>query len=180
LSINNLVNLLKEKEDAIKDQKVELEKVIIPQIEKKRKLTTEKQEATVYESFEGLKSAFNLILETLGSGEEYYVFMLGESLKERRVINFFMNYHHKRIEKGIHVKLISRRKFRQVVEKEHKKKKTQVRYIDRILPVGTFIFKNHVMTVVFEDKPTAFVIKSEKNYNYYKEFFESVWKGAKK
>jgi hypothetical protein len=44
------------------------------------------------------------------------------------------------------------------------------------LPLGTYIFNGHVMTVVWGEVPTAFVIKSKKNYQYYKDFFEEVWK----
>ena len=55
----------------------------------------------------------------------------------------------------------------------------KVRFTGQKLPVGIFIFKNHVMTVVWEGKPTAFVIKSKRNYEYYKEFFEDTWKTAK-
>jgi len=34
------------------------------------------------------------------------------------------------------------------------------------------------MTVIWEGKPTAFVIKSRKNYDYYKDFFDDMWESA--
>jgi sugar-specific transcriptional regulator TrmB len=176
---NNIINILNEKEREIARQKKELQEEIIPRIESKRKLTEDKQEASVYESFDGIKAAFNLILDNLERGEEYQVFMLGDALKEKRVIRFFRNYHKKRIEKGIQTRLLSHKKYRDIVNKNHKYKSMKIRFTDQTLPVGTFIFKNHVMTVVWEEKPTAFVIRSRKNYEHYKEFFEEIWNRAK-
>lgn len=175
----NLVRFLNEKEREIIEQKKELEEKIIPQIELKRKLIEEKQEATVYESLEGIKSAFNLILDTLNQGEEYQVFMLGEALKEKSIIRFFQNYHKKRIERGIQVRLISENIFKEIIGKFHKYKNMKIRFTNQKLPIGTFIFKNYVMTVVLEEKPTAFAIKSRKNYEYYKAFFEDIWLKSK-
>ncbi len=176
----NLLSLLKEREQAIKEQKKELLEKIIPQIEEKRKMKEEIQEANIYEGFEGLKSAFNLILDNLQRGEEYLGFMLGESLSDKRVINFFQNYHKKRIEKGIKVRLISNIQFKKIINKNHKHFGMQIRFTNRIMPIGTFIFKGYHITVVYGEKPTAFVIKSKKNYEYYKAFFESIWERAKK
>jgi len=175
----NLIRILNDKEREILKQKKELEEKIIPQIELRRKLTEEKQEAIVYEYFEGLKSAFNLILDTLNPGEEYQVFMLGKALEEKRVIRFFRNYHAKRIEKGIKVRLLSQNIFKEVINKSHKYEGMKIRFTDQKLPVGVFIFRNHVMTVIWEEKPTAFLIKSRKNYEYYREFFEDLWLASK-
>ena len=56
----------------------------------------------------------------------------------------------------------------------------KVKYTNLKLPAGIFIYKNKVMTVVWKDNPTAFVITSKNNYEKYKEFFEEVWRIAKK
>ena len=175
----NLIRILNDKERAIETQKRELKETIIPQIMQRRKLTEDKQEATVYEGREGLKSAFNLILEALSRGEEYQAFVLGEPLKENLVIQFFKNYHKKRVEKGIIVRLLSNTGLKDTIKKYHIYKGMKVRFTGQKLPVGIFIFKNHVITVVWEGKPTAFVIKSKRNYEYYKGFFEDTWKTAK-
>jgi len=176
----NLLRIINEKEQQLSDQKRELEDKIIPEIEERKKFKEEKQEATVYEGFEGLRSAFNVILETLRKGEEYQVFTLGDELGRKEVISFFNNYHKKRIDKGITARLISQKKSKNVIEKEHRYQGMRILYTNRLFPVGTFIFKDHVMTVVWGEKPAAFIVKSRKNYGYQKEFFESLWKIAKK
>ena len=174
----NLIRLLNERQEEITKQKKELEDKIIPQIEQRRKLTEEKQEATIYESIKGLKSAFNLILESHKAGEEYRVFMLGETLEEKWVMRFLRSYHKKRIEKGIKVRLISDKRFKDFIRKYYIEKGMRFRFTNLKIPVGVFIFKNHVMTVIWEGKPTAFVIKSRKNYEYYKEFFDDMWEST--
>ena len=50
------------------------------------------------------------------------------------------------------------------------------KFTSQSLPTGLFIYKDHVMTIIWGERPTAFVIKSKKNYEYYKEFFEDMWK----
>jgi len=175
----NILRLLTEREKAIAGQKKELEEKILPEIERKRKQTEEKQEAVVYESMEGLKAAMNYMLDVVGKGGEYQVFVIGEVLKEKRVIDFFKEYHKKRLAKGVSGRRLSSVEFRDILEKYHKSRNIPMRFTSQKLPVGVFIFKNHVMTMIWEEKPTAFVIKSRKNYQYYKEFFEDLWKTAK-
>lgn len=175
----NLIRILNERKKEIAEQKRELEEKIIPKIEKRRKLTEDKQEATVYESYNGVKVAFNLILDLVKPGEEYQVFTVGEVLKEKKVINFFRNYHKKRMQKKIKIRLISEKKYKKTIEKFHVYKGMKFRYTNQKIPIGIYIFKNNVMTIIWGEKPTAFVIKSKKNYEYYKEFFEDVWAVSK-
>src|SRR3989338_9632805 len=52
---HNLIELLGNKEKQIIQQKKEIEE-LIPQIELKRKLAKEKQEATIYEGLDGIKA----------------------------------------------------------------------------------------------------------------------------
>ncbi len=176
----NILRLLNEKEKAIRLQKEELEESIIPQIEKRRKMTEEKQEAVIYESMEGLRAAFDYMLNVVGRGGEYQVFVFGEVLKEKRVINFFIDYHKRRLAKGVSGRRLSNVEFRDILEKYYRSKNIPMRFTNQKLPIGVFIFKGHVMHIIWEEKPTAFVIKSRKNYQYYKEFFEDLWKTAKK
>jgi len=176
---NNLINLLNEREEAIKKQKSELKEKIIPEIERKRAFAEEKQEAIVYESFQGVKAALNYLLSVMKKGEEYRVFTLGEALGKKEIIKLFYNYHTKRVELGIKAKLIAPIDLRKIVKEFYNYKLMGLRFTNLKLPVGTFIFKNHVMTVILEDTPTAFVIKSKNNYERYKEFFDEIWEKAK-
>lgn len=174
----NLIELLSSKEKRIIQQKKEIEE-LIPQIELKRRLAKDEQEAAVYEGLEGVKAAFNTILSTLARGEEYCVFTLGEELKLKETIRFFQNYHKIRRQKNIKVRLISNIKLKDFILEYHRYPGMSFRFTNQSLPTGVFIYKSNVMTVVWGDRPTAFVIHSKQNYQYYKEFFEEMWKIAK-
>src|SRR3989344_4974729 len=173
----NLIEFIHKKEEELSIQKNEIQK-LIPQIEQRRKDTKEKQESMVYEDIQGVKVAFNEILNSLKKGDEYSVFTLGEELETEALKLFFANYHQKRIEKGIKVRLIANNKIKEIFSKHHVFKGMTVKYTTLKLPTGIFIFNDHVMTIVWKEKPTAFIIKSKNNYERYKEFFEEVWKTA--
>ncbi len=174
-----LLELLDEKKEIISKQE-QLIKDLIPKIEAKKQESENKNDAMVYEGYKGMISAFNLILDSLKSNEEYYVFMLGESLKEDNVKLFFKQFNRKRIEKNIIVKLLSQNKHKKAFSIWNKLRGLYIKYTNQKLPVGTFIFKNHVMTVNWDKEPTAFVLKSKNNYEYYKDFFLELWKNSKK
>ena len=171
----NLLEIISDKEKKLSSQKKEIIDEIIPWFETRKKTLEDKQEATVYESYDGIKTAFNLILNTLEKGEEYYVFGLGEILKEKKLIYFFKTYHEKRLEKGISLKMILEKKHKIIFEKHHLYKGMNLKYVNNKYPVGTYIFKNYVMTVIWGNVPTAFVIKSKQNYEQYKSYFEDTW-----
>ena len=107
------------------------------------------------------------------------VFMLGEDLEDVRTVRFFRSFHRLRESKGIKVRLLSNERFRELVTRKHSHTGMNTRFTKQEVPVGAFIFNGHVTTVVWGEKPTAFVIKSKKNYENYKEFFDYVWKRAK-
>jgi len=173
----NIIDLLNEKEKQLSQQKDEIKR-LIPQIEYKRKLAKHKQEATIYEGFEGIKVAFNNILNKVPKNQEYYVFTLGEELGKSELKHFFRDYHKKRIQKRIKVKLIANQKIKTTFLKHHQYKNMKIKFSKFKLPTGIFIYEDYVMTVVWIGDPTAFVIKSKNNAEKYKEFFQEIWKTA--
>ncbi len=173
----NIIDLLNEKEKQLSQQRKEIEK-LIPQIEYKRKLAKNVQEATIYEGFDGIKVAFNNILNKVPKNNEYHVFTLGEELEKSELKHFFRDYHKKRIQKKIKVKLIANEKIRTIFKKYHIYKNMNVRFSKLKLPTGIFIYEDYVMTVVWLGDPTAFVIKSKNNAEKYKDFFNEMWKTA--
>ncbi|MGV8168506.1 MAG: TrmB family transcriptional regulator [Candidatus Nanoarchaeia archaeon] len=178
-SPENLVRLISDKEKQLSEQKKLLTEKIIPEIELKRKLTREKQEATVFEGFEGFRSALNQALDVMEQGEEYLVFLLGEELLQKNIVNFFNNYHLRRAEKKVKVRFIGKASLRNKLDQYKKYKLSKTRFTSQKYPVGTVIFKDRVMTMLFEDEPVVFLMKSKKMHDRYKEYFEEVWSSAK-
>ena len=128
-----------------------------------------------------MKTVFSLILESLKSGEEYFSFSMGDELKNEKLTIFLQNYHQRRIEKGIKVKIIARIEDKKLISVKQlaRLKGLKIKYYKNPFPIGVIIFKDYVATFTFKEKPTAFLIKSEQIYNSYKNFFLYLWKISK-
>lgn len=175
----SLIDFIKNKENQLAEQKKQIES-LIPSIQSRRKNAKDKQEANVYESIEGVKAAFSNIINTLDKGEEYLVFTLGNELERPELITFFNNYHKRRIEKEIKVRLIANSSIKDIFTKHHKYKDMSIKYTDLQLPSGIFIYRHNVMTLTWNNNPAAFVITSKSNADSYRAFFEELWKLAKR
>jgi sugar-specific transcriptional regulator TrmB len=176
-SPKRLLDYLGKKERELFQDKKDIEG-LIPLLESKQKSKEKIQSSQIFEGYEGVKTVFNLILESLKSGEEYYAFSIGDELENEKVKLFFQNYHRKRISRKIKVKIIanSRRSFFRELSKL---KDLQIRYYDNPVPLGVFIFKDYVATLTFREKPTAFLIRSQQIADSYKDFFINLWEKSK-
>jgi len=174
-SPKRLLDYVDKKERNLNNQKNEIKK-LIPQLESKTKLKTTTQSSQIFEGYEGIKTVFNLILESLKSNDEYYAFSLGEELKDKQVELFLQNYHQKRITKKINVKIIAQKNEKELFKELGKLKGIKIKYYKNPVPLGVFIFKDYVATFRFKDHPVCFLIKSEKISNSYKNFFRELWK----
>ncbi len=177
-SPKRLLDYLGKKERELFQDKKEIER-LIPLLESKQKSKEKIQSSQIFEGYEGIKTVFNLILESLKSREEYYAFSIGDELENEKVRLFFQNYHRKRISRKIKVKIIanSRRPFFRELSRL---KDLQIRYYDNPVPLGVFIFKDYVATLTFREKPTAFLIRSQQIADSYKDFFINLWEKSKR
>ena len=177
-SPKRLLDYLGKKERELFQDKKEIER-LIPLLESKQKSKEKIQSSQIFEGYEGVRTVFNLILESLKSGEEYYAFSIGDELENEKVRLFFQNYHRKRISRKIKVRIIanSRRPF---FRKLSKLKDLQIRYYDNPVPLGVFIFEDYVATLTFKEKPIAFLIRSQQIADSYKDFFINLWEKSKR
>lgn len=152
---------------------------IIPFLRRKQHLAKTKQESVVYEGLRGVKASFENVLSSLQEGDEYYVFTLGEELGSLQLQRFFKKFHKRRREEGIGIKLIAYDKLRPIFAEHYKECGLNVRYTNLKLPTGIFIYGDNVLTTVWNDLPSAFVISSKDNADRYRVFFKDVWKMAK-
>lgn len=162
----------------IKNKEKQAEEIVL-ELKKKYNLTEKSQTAEVYEGIKGVKAAFDKLLDVVGDNGEYCVFGFNDALGHPDVVKFFSNYHRKRTEKNITVRLIFDSKVRKIIEKYHIYKGMNPRYTNLKLPVGVYIYKDSILTFVWGEKPTAFVINSKQNADVYRSFFEEVWGNAK-
>jgi sugar-specific transcriptional regulator TrmB len=174
-----LLDYIETKEKEISDNKRQIES-IIPNLEELRKSKENEQSSQLFEGYEGVKTVFNMVLDSLEPGEEYYAFSLAEELRDKNVILFLKSYHRKRIKKGIRMKLIANIDDRDLFKWLSRLKGLEVRYLKNPVPLGVFIFKDYIATITFREKPTAFLIKSKQISESYRQFSKYLWKLAKK
>lgn len=143
--------------------------------------TYEEESAQVYKGMRGIRVAFENLLEELEKGEEYCFFGISkEEMSNKQVLNFFQNWHAKRIAKGVHVKGIADTTLRKLYSKTPIfKKMYAIKYYDLTLPTGLTIGKNRVNLLLWGEENICYEIISKRAAQRYREFFYKIWKEAK-
>jgi sugar-specific transcriptional regulator TrmB len=178
-SPKRLIDYVEAREKEIAKRKRNIES-IIPSLEAIREIKKETQSAQLFEGYEGIRTVFNMILEQLDPGDEYYAFSLGEELKIKKVTAFLNSHHGKRIRKKIRLKIIADLKDKALFKYLSRTHGITVRFVENPVPLGVFIFKDYIATFTFREKPTAFLIKSQQISDSYRKFFNYIWGLAKK
>jgi len=134
----------------------------------------------VYEGIKAIKSAFFEMYDYIGRNSEYCVFPIGEQLGSEELVLFWSQVFQKRLRMKIKVKTLPNVKWRRIFDEFYKDqlKLVKVRYSEQEFPTGIFIFKDHVLNVLWGEKPIAFLIKSEENSTRWKLFFDAQWNAA--
>lgn len=142
----------------------------------------EEESAQVYKGIRGIRVAFNNLLGELEKGEEYCFFGISkEEMSNKQTLTFFQNWHAKRISKGVHVKGIADTKLRKLYSKTPIfKKMFSLRYYDLTLPTGITIGKNRIHILMWGEENICYEIISKRAADRYREFFNKIWKEAKK
>ncbi|MFC1696839.1 helix-turn-helix domain-containing protein [Nanoarchaeota archaeon] len=138
------------------------------------------QDVTISRGLEGIHGAFNKMLDELKPGEEYLV--LGASWRGRvkQVPEFYLDFHSKRVKKGVKVKFLFVSGSEKLVEKYKKYYKTlsEVKFLPQGIYEGVQInlYKNKVLIFVWRDKePIVFTIDDKKVYQLLKTYYDTLW-----
>lgn len=177
---NSLLEFINKKVRSLEDEKDKI-KQIIPSLLAKQKELEQVQYSRVFEGFRGLRALFYELFGNNKEKTEICVLGLNEILRKKDFISFFRFYHDLRRKHKIDLKLILNKNMKSLIEKEYikpgiLKKGDKIKYVDVTYPTGIFIFKDHVISIIADDKVTAFDIKSKQNAERYSDFFYSIWK----
>jgi sugar-specific transcriptional regulator TrmB len=156
--------------DIIKEKQTMLEP-LIKQLETKYSKTKEKEETNFYKGKEGLKTVFQ---DQLNSRE---ILILGASPKAYETLQFYFKWYDKtRKKKRIKAKIIAQdKKIKQIPLAE-------IRYLPEKYanPVSVNIYGEKTAIILWAKQPYAIVIKSKEVSQGYKNYFELLWKIARK
>ncbi len=169
-----------EKEDERK-KKIE---AIVPEL---KKLALEKNVHTatsVYEGYEGFKTAFKKIIDDCPIKETIYILGFSEQESSSETLRTFLtNMNFKSAKKKQHLKILMDNSAKETLGKDREKEKnTEVRYMPKgyISPAAIDIFQDYVYIFLWDKKPFVFMIKNEKIAESFKVYFNFLWNIAKK
>ncbi len=177
-----LKELVKEKRRTIDLQENRLASLVIELNKLKQE---EKEEGIKYEVFEGIggiKSVYEKILAALEKGETQYVIGAPRAANEL-VEPFLLDWHKRRIKKGVKCKYIYDSNVRDYGRMREKMRFTQVRYLPEkiVSPVWVEVFKNCVAIALMRKKSAVlFLIKEEEVAASFLDYFKLLWRISKK
>jgi sugar-specific transcriptional regulator TrmB len=175
-SPNSILDYIEEKENEIAEKR-KLALSISHQIQLVKKKMPEKQEATIYR---GLKAVRSFYSETLNKGD-YSVFGAPQKSIDRMGEAFWYNYSLKRQKLKLNVRMIFNLSIKNYGEKL-KNRYTEIKYFNRDFEpkTETHIQGNIVAIIVWTEEPIIFRMDNKEVADSYKEFFDEMWKNAKK
>ncbi len=172
---DRLIKYLEEKEQDIQNKK-ELVASVLPELEKRRTLSREPQEATIYKGRQGLKSVAEIVLDTkkpmLVFGAEGKFFEL--------FTHYAVQWHTRRGKLKIPLKIIFNERLRKVKSRAHFPL-TKIRFNAQIYetPATTWLFGDKVAIVVWSEQPLVTLIRSKEVASSYQQFFKILWNNSK-
>ena len=174
--INEAIKTKYEAQEKQINDKKKLIKDILPELELKRKLNQEPQEATIYKGMKGIKSIAEDVLKTK---KEMLIF--GAEGKFFDILSHYaVNWHKRRGKLKIPIKIIYNEKIRKKREKKNFPS-TRMRFNENLeeSPATTWIYGEKIAIVVWSDQPIATLIRSNEVAKSYQQFFGILWKNSK-
>ena len=150
---------------------------LMPQLERAKK-PVEEHSVRSYIGYNGLRTAFGSIINTLNRGEEYVGFIVSpEEIKNPLLANFLVQFHKRRAEKGISARMLADYKMRKVYKKEPfvSYKKYQIRFAQQKTLSDIIIFRKSILFYTGLGEPEAFIINSDRLANTFLDFFHNNW-----
>lgn len=172
---DRLMEYLESKRSELDEKKEELKK-ILPELRLKKKLSPE-QEGNIYKGKKGIKSIFEDILKQKNT---WLVFGAAGRFKYF-FPSYYIHFHKKRAD----LKIIQRIIYDESIRSMHREKDQrycEIKYIKYSYntPSTTYIYGEKVVIVIWTEEPMAFMIKSKEAAESYRQFFEILWKDAKR
>ncbi len=177
---DHILHYVRREKSLLEEKEKELRR-ILPKLKQKRKFAKTPQTSTVYEGVKGIKTIYSEILYSLKRGDEYYAIAAEpDVVRDKSFMTFIKNYHRRREERGIKVKLLASRKIKSVISKIFAGNKLiKIKYFEQSIPSAMLIYRENVATYVWGERPSGVVIKSDVIAKRYKEFFEEIWQASK-
>jgi len=175
---NRLLEFLKQKEEEIKNNE-EVLKNILPDLEGMSK-NKGNQTAEIFIGLKGLKTAYELLLKGYSKNTSLcYLYVHDEKYAEEADSFYEKEFNYFK-ELGIKLQGISNRDLKGSKSFKKPPKFVDLRFVDFPLPTTMDIYQDKVLLVTWRDKPFAYLITSKEISENFMNYFNILWKIAKK
>ncbi|MFA6461079.1 MAG: helix-turn-helix domain-containing protein [Candidatus Woesearchaeota archaeon] len=170
-----LMDYMNDKEELLIKQKQELNQ-LIPELELKQKLSKDRSGATIFRGLKGVKTAYEDILKTLHSGEEYYV--SGGMLQHKAYFDYIAEFHKRRAKLGIKVRLLYTDLAKSIAKNIKDLPGTKIKFAPQHFFSACFIvmYKTKTLiTVASKEELTLFQIDNKEITDSFISQFKLLW-----
>ena len=170
------LDILKEEENNIKEMENKI-KEILPELKKLREINKEKQEANIYSGKKGMKSVFE---DALKKNNEILVF--GGGGKSKELGSYYKLWNKLRAKNKIKLRLLWNEDLRNKKDEIKDLKLVELKFLPKEFenPAPAMIYKDKVAITIWSEEPIATLIKSKEINKSFRNYFELLWKIAKK
>ncbi len=167
--------------DLFRDKEKRIESLIE---ELKSKQSEKRQSSELFEGLKAIRGMFLGMINEIKKGEDWFGFSTGIDYSDE-TIEFYNWWGMRKAISGLNdhllISLQSKKEFESGIDKDSLKtmKKKLLRYSSISFPGDVAIFRDQVVILNWEDKPTAILITSKNLSRQYKDFFLGLWKIAK-
>lgn len=179
---NHIVSYIEKKKQELLLTEQEA-KNLLPVLISKYASSKEEQEVELFSGLEGLETLFREQVEIMNKGETCYVIGGTRGSDETPVQAFFEKIHVMREQKKIKTKMLFNIRQKDSTESLYSTRKypgTETRYIPHTSPVAINVYKDRTVIIIFGKNISAIHIKSQEVANSFLEYFNILWKIAKK
>lgn len=157
---------------------------IIPELSSLKNSKKYLTNTAIFDGFNGFKTAFKRIIDECPRGETIYILGFSkQTYKEENLRLFISNMNLKSVEKKQKLKILLDRSSKETLGKDRAREKyTEVRYMPKgyVSPAAIDIFLDYVFIFLWEEKPFVFMIKNKRIADSFKQYFNFLWKIARK
>ncbi len=141
------------------------------------------QEVVVDSGAQAIERAFYEMLDELSQGDEYFVLGVSQAAFDRLQRDYFLNFHRKRIEKGVHVNMLCYGDFSTVMQKLFNQAGDADNSLSHVksiisetgIPLQINLFHNKIYLVLYGENPCVMRIERSDVFKTFKEYFDHLW-----
>ena len=170
-----------------KQEELEREKGLVdsmlPQLLAKYQQKVELTDVEVFYGWEGMKSVYNDLVSALEENEINYILGASSGKDSKRADLFFGQHYVKVEKKGFKVKIIFNENIRGNTKRTgyySRSKKHEIKFLYHDTFTEINVYRGVVLFVMLLEKPIVIRVKNNEAADSFKQFFNSLWKSAKK